>query len=348
LDNLNGSLQGLLLLVTASGFARANPKTIVRQPTADERAAAKKAGNRTHGWWDAKANEIVVFVEQAPKLLHEMVHAVLVDAMHNPSAENAPFVAELEKLLEEARKHVSPIIVSVSADGTRTIIDGNHTSRAVEKAGWVTAPVIFINSMEFKDNQSNIDHFGIVANHNPKQKKGNKPEDCQRNIINLYNNNLKATDDEKFTLMRSEKFKETCLETYKLMWTKKMIVQNLDRAIQRVRTDHAIASLNFQLYSKNDLDKISNPIEKANPKLAVITVTSGSVYNSGLGGILNKMGGLDTWSGVIIVHHSSLEEYETWKSSENKLKSAMKRVHPDCKIKYVVLNSFKKQTKVKV
>jgi hypothetical protein len=249
---------------------------------------------------------------------------------------------------KEARKHVSPIIVSVSADGTRTIIDGNHTSRAAEKAGWVTAPVIFINSMEFKDNQSNIDHFGIVANHNPKQKKGNKPEDCQRNIINLYNNNLKALDDDTFTLMKSEKFKETCLSTYELMWTKKMIVQNLDRAIQRVRTDHAIASLNFQLYSKKDLDRITKPIEKAKPNLAIISVTSGSVYNSGVGGILNKMGGLDTWDGVIVVHHSSLEEYESWSLSEKKFKASIKRVHPDCNIKYVVLNSFKKTTSIKV
>lgn len=248
---------------------------------------------------------------------------------------------------EEARKHVSPIIVAVSPDGTRTIIDGNHTSRAVDKAGWVTAPVIFINTSEFKDNQSNIDQFGIVANHNPKQKKGNKPEDCQRNIINLYNNNLKALDDDQFTLMRDNKFKDTCLKIFKKKWTRKMITNNLAQAIKRVRTEHAIASLNFQLYSKKDLDAISKPIEKANPKLAVITITSGSIYNSGVGSILNKMGGLGTWEGLIVAHHGNLEEYETWKASEEKLKESLKRVHPDCKIKYVVLNSFKKQTKIK-
>jgi hypothetical protein len=309
---------------------------MIEQLWLDVQAASISPETSKYKILETSIEEILKYKQNQVRLLmldHKHMHEIS-EYMQNDSA--------------EARKHVSPIIVSVSADGTRTIIDGNHTSRAAHKAGWVTAPVIFINSSQFKDNQSNIDHFGIIANHNPKQKKGNKPEDCQRNIINLYNNNLKALDDDKFTLMKSEKFKETCLKTYKLKWTKKMIVQNLERAIQRVRTDHAIASLNFQLYSKNDLDKISNPIEKANPKLAVITVTSGSVYNSGLGGILNKMGGLDTWSGVIIVHHSSLEEYETWKSSENKLKSAMKRVHPDCKIKYVVLNSFKKQTKVKV
>lgn len=248
----------------------------------------------------------------------------------------------------EARKHISPIVVVVDKYGVRWIIDGNHTSGAVQDAGWLTAPVIFLNTSEFNDVQSNIDHFGILANHNPKMKKSNKAEDCQRAVINLYMNNLAAQDDDQFTIFRSAKFKETCLASFSDVWTNKTIVANLDKAINRVRTDKAIADLNFQLYSKKELDAIVKPIQQANPSLAVISVTSGSVYNSGVGGILNKMGGLDSWEGVLVVHHSGISEYESWASSESKLKDALKRVHPNCKIQYVLLSPFKKQTKIKL
>jgi hypothetical protein len=248
----------------------------------------------------------------------------------------------------EARKHISPIVVVVDKYGVRWIIDGNHTSGAVQDAGWITAPVIFLNTSEFNDNQSNIDQFGILANHNPKMKQGNKAEDCQRACINLYNNNLAAKDDAELSILRSEKFKETCLAGFAGIWTNKTIVSNLEKAINRLRTEKAIADLNFQLYSKKELDAIVKPVQQKNPNLAVISVTSGSVYNSGVGGILNKMGGLDSWEGVLVVHHSGISEYESWSASERKLKDALKRVHPNCKIKYVLLDSFKKQTKIKV
>lgn len=132
------------------------------------------------------------------------------------------------------------------------------------------------------------------------------------------------------------------------LWSNQVIVANLNKAIKRVRTEKAIADLNFQVYSKKDLDAIIKPIQQKDPTLAVISVTSGSVYNSGIGGILNKMGGLNTWNGVLVVHHGGLSEYEAWQDSEAKLKAALNRVHPNCKIKYVLLDSFKKQTKIKV
>lgn len=247
----------------------------------------------------------------------------------------------------EARKNISPIIVCVTKDGTRTIIDGNHTSRAVAEAGWPSAPVIFINSSEFLDKQSNIDHFGIIANHNPKIKKPNGSLDCQRAIINLYSRNLKDSD-ENFTLLTGEKFKTTCESILYPQWTKSQISANLKSAIERIKTDVAHAELNFQTYSKPDLDAIIRQITDKDSGMAVISVTSGSIYNAGLGAVLNKAGEMDVWKGVIVTHHAGIGDYERWSESETKLKRAMLRVHPDCKIKYVVLNSFKKQIKVKV
>lgn len=76
-DALNPQQQTLLAMIAGSSFARANPRTIVRQPTAEERAAAKS----THGWWDPQQNEIVIFEETAPALLHEMIHAVTLEAL---------------------------------------------------------------------------------------------------------------------------------------------------------------------------------------------------------------------------------------------------------------------------
>jgi hypothetical protein len=123
---------------------------------------------------------------------------------------------------------------------------------------------------------------------------------------------------------------------------------NLKSAIERIKTDAAHAELNFQTYSKPDLDAILRQITDKDPEVAVISVTSGSIYNAGLGAVLNKAGELDSWKGVIITHHAGIGDYERWAESEKKLKNAMKRVHPDFKINYVVLNSFKKQTKIKV
>jgi hypothetical protein len=286
---------------------------------------------------------VQVPVKEIATYKQNQVRLMMID--HNHRKEIAAYMMEDPV---EARKHISPIVVCVDKYGVRWIIDGNHTSGAVQDAGWITAPVIFINASEFGNKQSNIDQFGILANHNPKVKKGNKAEDCQRAVINLYNNNLASSDDGEHTIFRSEKFKQTCLAAFKGIWTNKTIVANLDKAINRVRTEKAIADLNFQLYSKKELDAIVKPIQQQNTSLAVISVTSGSVYNSGIGGILNKMGGLDTWEGVLVVHHSGISEYESWAESEAKLKAAMKRVHPNCKIKYVLLNSFKKQTKIKV
>ena len=74
---LNPNQQTILSMIAGSSFARANPRTIVRQATAEERKASKT----THGWWDPQKNEIVVFNERAEALLHEMIHATTLEAL---------------------------------------------------------------------------------------------------------------------------------------------------------------------------------------------------------------------------------------------------------------------------
>ena len=263
---------------------------------------------------------------------HSHVQAIADHMMHDPV---------------EARKNVSPIIVCVTKDGVNTIIDGNHTSKAVVKAGWTSAPVIYINSSEFLDKQSNIDHFGIIANHNPKIKKPNSSQDCQRAIINLYTRNL-VEKDENFKLLDSEKFKTTCEEILYPQWTKSQISGNLKSARARIKTDQAQAELNFQTYSKPELDAMINEIEAKHPDLAVVTIQSSAVYNSGVGAVVNKTRVLDTWKGLIITHHGNINEYDAWKDNEPKLIGSMTRIHPECDVKYIVLDPFNKQTKVEI
>lgn len=77
LGTLDPVQEQLLALLTASGFARANPKTIVRQATAEEKAKA----TNSHGWWDGKKNEIVLIEPRISKLQHEMIHATTLEVL---------------------------------------------------------------------------------------------------------------------------------------------------------------------------------------------------------------------------------------------------------------------------
>lgn len=242
----------------------------------------------------------------------------------------------------EARKHVQPIVVVVYPDGTKLIVDGNHTSRAIMEAGWVSGPVVYINSSDFDDDDSTIDYYGNLANDKPFKKKGNTPADCQRAIINAYAKKIKHLDDENFTQLQSDMFKRSVTDTYDGIWTRSVISSNLKKAIERIKTDQAIAEMNFQLYSKSDLNKILQKIEAQYPSHAIITVTSGAIYNAGVGGIANKMGQMDNWEGIIITHHAGLTDYENWNTYFEKLKASAERLNPKCDIKIIVLDSFTK------
>ena len=76
---------------------------------------------------------------------------------------------------------------------------------------------------------------------------------------------------------------------------------------------------------------------------AVISITSGSCYNAGVGAVANKAGELDTWDAIMVVSHRTLNEYNFWKKkggSEEKLNAAMKRMNDKLKCKVIVLESF--------
>ena len=118
LSNLNPGQQDLLSLLAASGFARANAKTIVREATAAEKARAVNS----HGWWDGKKNEIVLIEPRISKLQHEMIHAATLEvlAKNLASAFLARTAGKPLSKTEEAAIRLNDAAVAFMADTSVT------------------------------------------------------------------------------------------------------------------------------------------------------------------------------------------------------------------------------------
>lgn len=288
-------------------------------------------------WKDVQEGRYEV-IEEPTELIqafkHNQVRLVLIDNEHVKRISDHMIHDPVK-----ARKNVSPIIVCVDKHGQKWIIDGNHTSKAIVKAKWTSAPVIYINKSVFLDRKTNINRFGQIANHNPKIKKPSSTQDCQRAIADLYKQEL-ADKDEEFQLLQGEEFVEQCKIALYPMWTRPQIAGNIKPVIDRIKTNAAEATMNFKRYSHSELESEVAKFEKEHPDVAVITISSGSVYNAGIGGIMNKMGGMEVWDGMIITHHNGMNEYEKWSTSEDKLKKAMERLHPNANVQYKVLPPF--------
>ena len=240
-----------------------------------------------------------------------------------------------------ARKNISPVIVLVYDDGRKEIIDGNHTIDASNDAGWLEVPVIYISASEFKYKQQNIDYFGYMMNHDDRIKKQNSKNDLKMSIIRF-------TESHKNLTIGTEEFKEAYVHAYGKFWSKKSISNCIDSVKKHLETLQEIKNSNFKVYSHKELSNIVEEYEKKNPGVAVISITSGSCYNAGIGAVMNKAGGLNCWEGIMIVSHKNIDDLRKYnsaigtdtKSSKDKLQSAMKRVHPNMKIQVVELPCY--------
>jgi hypothetical protein len=228
------------------------------------------------------------------------------------------------------------VIVCVHENGYKEIIDGNHTIDAAHDAGWLEIPVIYINYSEFKFKQENIDYFGYMMNHEEKIKKPNSKDDLKQAIMRFTNSHDHLT-------IGTDKFKEAFVDAYGKFWSKKQIVKSIDSVKDHIETLEAMKNRNFKLYSKRELKAITDKLAEENPGHAVISITSGSCYNAGIGAVANKAGEIDTWNAIMVVSHRTLNEYNLWKKtggSEEKLNAAMKRMNDKLKCKVLVLDSF--------
>lgn len=238
-----------------------------------------------------------------------------------------------------ARKNVEPVIICRYEDGSLVIIDGNHTINAAKRAGWTEIDVVYINFSDFDFNQANVGRFGNEMNHEEKVKTPNSSKDCQQAIIDMY---MGLVEKGVKIEVESEYFKNSVIKqlSARKWWTRKMISANHKQAVTRIRQDILNAGRNFKKWKRSDLEKMTELEESNNPDMACVSVTSGALYNAGVGAILNRMAGLGVKRGKIIVTHASIDNYDKWSVSKKKYEESIKAVRDEYTLEIEVLDCF--------
>ena len=304
------------------------PKTKKIKSKVDKALMKKIARNIKNGKYKSHTKESV---NEISKLSRNQVRL----KVH----ENAHLDSIIEKMKSDpakARENVSPVIVVIYSDGRKEIIDGNHTIDAAVSAGWDEIFVIYLNSSEFDDEQSNINYFGYLMNHQEKLKKSNSIDDLKKAIMDFV-----ETHD---TLeIGTDTFKSAFKDAYGEFWSNKQISSTIISTKHLIETNKEILKNNFKVYTETELKKFVQTYEMSYPNHAVISISSGSCYNAGIGAVLNKAGGMNTWDGIMIVSHRNLDEYRRYDApdgSKFKLDQAIKRIHPNMKFEVIVLSPY--------
>lgn len=235
----------------------------------------------------------------------------------------------------KARENISPVVVVVFPDGTNKIVDGNNTIGAAHKAKWKEVPVVYINSSEFKDKLCNMKWFGYAMNHSEKIKKPNSKTDLRKAIVDF-------TDTHPELKIGNEDFKEAFKDAYGEFWTSKQIAATITTVKEHLETWEQIKNNNFKVYSDDELKAIVADLESKNPGKAIISASISACYNSGIGGIMNKMGGLgqNCWDSIMVISYRSMDDYRRGTEYLNKLNEAKKRLHPNVNLEIKVLDPF--------
>lgn len=255
--------------------------------------------------------------------------------------ENLEELEHMEEIAEKmkdnpakARDHISPVIVVVFPDGSKKIVDGNNTVGAAHKAKWKEIPVIYINSTEFKDKLCNMKWFGYAMNHAEKIKKPNSKNDLRKAIIDF-------TDTHPDLEIGTEDFKEAFKDAYGQFWTTKRIAATIKTVKDHLETWEQIKNNNFKVYSDDELKGIVDNLEDEFPYKAIISSSISGCYNSGIGGIMNKMGGLgDCWDAIMVISYRSMDDYKRGSEYLDKLNEAKKRLHPNVNLEIKILDPF--------
>ena len=256
--------------------------------------------------------------------------------------ENIEEIDNMEDIAEKmkdnpakAREHISPVIIVVFPDGSKKIVDGNNTIGAAHKAKWKEVPAIYINSSEFKDKLCNMKWFGYAMNHADKIKKPNSKNDLRKAIIDF-------TDTHPDLEIGTEDFKEAFKDAYGQFWTTKRIAATIATVKSNLETWEHIKNNNFKVYSDDELKEIVFNLETEFPDKAIISSSISSCYNSGIGGIMNKMGGKgdDCWEAMMVISYRSMDDYKRGSEYLDKLTKAKKRLHPEATLEIKILEPF--------
>lgn len=235
----------------------------------------------------------------------------------------------------KARENISPVIIVVFSDGTKSIVDGNNTIGAANKAKWKEVPAIYLNSSEFKDKICNMKWFGYAMNHAEKIKKPNSKNDLRKAIIDF-------TDTHPNLEIGTEDFKDAFKDAYGEFWTSKQIAATITTVKNNLETWEQIKNNNFKVYSDDELKNIVYNLEISNRGKAIISSSISSCYNSGIGGIMNKMGGMgqDCWDAIMVISYRSMDDYKRGAEYLDKLNEAKKRLHPNVNLELKILEPF--------
>lgn len=256
--------------------------------------------------------------------------------------ENLEEIDHMEEIAEKmkdnpakAREQISPVIIVVFPDGSKKIVDGNNTIGAAHKAKWKEVPAIYVNSSEFKDKLCNMKWFGYAMNHAEKIKKPNSKNDLRKAIIDF-------TDTHPDLEIGTEDFKEAFKDAYGQFWTTKRIAATIATVKSNLETWEQIKNNNFKVYSDDELKQIVSDLERTNLDTAIISSSISSCYNSGIGGIMNKMGskGAWCWEAIMVISYRSMDDYKRGSEYLDKLNEAKKRLHPDVKLELKILDPF--------
>lgn len=205
-----------------------------------------------------------------------------------------------------AKINVDPVVVVEFDNGSKMLVNGNHTITAAKKVGWNRINIIIIKFDLLNNKEYNLNYLGQCLNSEIKIRKPNTLDDLRRNILLAEQESVKI--DPSCTVF-SEKFKSMMVDAYSGLYTKKDISAAITRLKKIKEEERAKLLHNFNTFSKAEIESARKKLGKLFPDTATISIDSESLVNSGIGAVVNKMTSLGTKRGNILVSYRNFNSY---------------------------------------
>lgn len=236
-----------------------------------------------------------------------------------------------------ARMLLTPIIILVDKNGKMIkLLDGNHRVEAAYKSKWVELPAIIVSEEEFDNNDYNQEYFGVVMNDQPYKVLGNNEDDLSKQLMTLHDMHPEmAIDSLAFMDLAKDLFGGKGG-----LWHSTKITKRCKKLAEVAEEEQLKQGKNFISYSGAQIDKLKRELLKNNDNCAVISQSSDSICNAGIGGILNTMTSLGYKKGIILVHYPKYAVFEQRHAHYKQFKDILELIgNLDIKLKF--LNPFK-------
>lgn len=244
----------------------------------------------------------------------------------------------------EARKYLTPIVVTAKDGKLMKLLDGNHRLEAAYNNNWVTIPTVILDDDLFENVTRNYTDFGIFMNQVTVHRKDNNTDDLDRVIYTLSGDlpDLPINSDEFINILKT-RYGGYGTGRKNGVWTNKLISSRCKKIGEKVASEQLLQGKNFFSYSKSRLDKLKGAYKINYPKIPVITQSIDSICNAGFGGITYLMSEENAKEGAIIVHYGN--NYRNWEDRQHMIDKFNKQVKailaPGLSVKLVFLDAFK-------